>query len=73
MATSSKIYGRKRRKPREPERTDGSSMVEIPNLPLGAASRTPYRPLACVASPEGRKPKKTPNCLKCFVGSGRLI
>jgi hypothetical protein len=49
VATSSKFYGRKRRKPRESERTGGSSVVEIPNFPLGSASRTPYRPLACVA------------------------
>ena len=52
VATSSKIYGRKRRKPRESERTGESSVIEIPNLPLGSASRTPCRPLACVASPE---------------------
>ena len=52
VATSSKIYGRKQRKSRESERTGVPSVVEMPNLRLGSASRTPCRPLACVALPE---------------------
>ena len=58
VATSSEINGRKRRKSREPERTGGSSVVKTPNLSLGSAYRTPCRPLACMASPEWRNPRK---------------